>query len=462
MRMARDSTMRDLKEELHRKTGVEPRYQELVGWPVEYGAADLSLLGRLVLKDSVEVPLFLLNTNESASGPGSRKESSASRQELSASRQESSATDMDVESESVGDPMSPRQNYSNASFYSDEEDEAVFGQDVISTPLPYKPLIAEDRTDPTAFAAAFEAEYGVRRPAFLALSFQETIAIAGESLRPVMLYLHDVRAVSTNIFCSKVLTHPEVVKIINANFISFGWDMSTDFGRNYLFNASRGCIKLSHEIAADYPEILFLVKTRSGVRVVGHLHGYQDVEQVMEALVAAADAADAHLAEERRVADESRRRTEMLEEQDRAYRESLEADRRKEQERVDGERRRAEEEARLKAEEEERTRKQKMEEETKEARIARIRASLPPEPADNAENSTLVQFRVPGGARLKRKFLLSDPLQIVLDFVESEGFPSSSHQLLRVRESLKDVVPSTTLKDAGFGPREAITVDCTD
>ncbi len=55
---------------------------------------------------------------------------------------------------------------------------------------------------------------------------------------------------------STVLTNPEVVKLIDENFISFGWDMSTDAARNFLFNATRGFMKLSREITANYPELL--------------------------------------------------------------------------------------------------------------------------------------------------------------------------------------------------------------
>ncbi len=153
----------------------------------------------------------------------------------------------------------------------------MFGPDALRVNVPHKPLVKDDEVDPGAFATAFEERYGPLRPQFMCCQFRDALAFSGDVLKPVLLYLHDVRAFPTNIFCrsaracppvitmcscenvhphSTVLTDPDVVRLISENFVCFGWDMTTDAGRNQLLAASKPHVKLSRTIESNYPELI--------------------------------------------------------------------------------------------------------------------------------------------------------------------------------------------------------------
>ncbi|KAB0358591.1 hypothetical protein FD754_002747, partial [Muntiacus muntjak] len=60
-----------------------------------------------------------------------------------------------------------------------------------------------------------------------------------------------------------------------------------------------------------------------------------------------------------------------------------------------------------------------------------LEQALPPEPKEeNAEPVSKLRIRTPSGEFLERRFLASNKLQIVFDFVASKGFPWDEFKLL--------------------------------
>ena len=73
----------------------------------------------------------------------------------------------------------------------------------------------------------------------------------------------------------------------------------------------------------------------------------------------------------------------------------------------------------------------KEQEEEREAIRLSLEQALPPEPKEeNAEPVSKLRIRTPSGEFLERRFLASNKLQIVFDFVASKGFPWDEFKLL--------------------------------
>jgi len=115
----------------------------------------------------------------------------------------------------------------------------------------------------------------------------------------------------------------------------------------------------------------------------------------------------------------------LREQQDDEYLASLQADQEKELKALqEAELRRLEETAAREAvlekqkQEEEERRKKQLEEEELESSLTSKQASLPPEPSPDAEGAVTVVVRMPDGSRQGRRFLKTDKLQFLFDFLD--------------------------------------------
>ncbi|CAO2190412.1 unnamed protein product [Urochloa humidicola] len=154
----------------------------------------------------------------------------------------------------------------------------------------------------------------------------------------------------------------------------------------------------------------------------------------------------------------------LREQQDDEYLAALQADREKELRAVqEAELRRAEEAAareaaleRQKKEEEEKLKKQREEEEL-ESELAAKQASLPKEPLQNDEGAVTVVVRMPDGSRRGRRFLKSDKLQYLFDFIDiSRTFKPGTYRLVRSypRRAFTDGESQMSLSDLGLTSKQ--------
>ncbi|XVF13196.1 hypothetical protein REPUB_Repub08aG0187300 [Reevesia pubescens] len=154
----------------------------------------------------------------------------------------------------------------------------------------------------------------------------------------------------------------------------------------------------------------------------------------------------------------------IREQQDDEYNASLQADREKELKAIqEAEARRLEEEATRKAALEEEQRKEeefrrKLEEEQEfERQLAAKEASLPQEPAANEENAVTLLVRMPDGSRRGRRFLKSDRLQSLYDFIDiGRGVKPGTYRLVRPypRRAFSDGESSLTLNELGLTSKQ--------
>lgn len=154
----------------------------------------------------------------------------------------------------------------------------------------------------------------------------------------------------------------------------------------------------------------------------------------------------------------------IREQQDDEYLASLQADREKELKAMEEAefRRLQEEAAREAAREEERQREEesrrKLEEEQElERQLAAKEASLPQEPASDDENAVTLQVRMPDGSRRGRRFLKSDQLQLLFDFIDiGRGVKPGTYRLVRPypRRAFSDGEGALTLNELGLTSKQ--------
>ncbi|KAK1296665.1 hypothetical protein QJS10_CPB15g00687 [Acorus calamus] len=154
----------------------------------------------------------------------------------------------------------------------------------------------------------------------------------------------------------------------------------------------------------------------------------------------------------------------LREQQDDEYHAALQADREKELKAVEEEERRLLEEAaaleaareKQKLLEEEAHRKL-VEEEELERQIAAKQASLPQEPASDDESAVTLLIRMPDGSRRGRRFLKSDKLQSLFDFIDvGRGFKPGTYRLVRPfpRRAFSDVESGLSLSELSLTSKQ--------
>uniref|UniRef100_A0A0E0LXM6 UBX domain-containing protein n=1 Tax=Oryza punctata TaxID=4537 RepID=A0A0E0LXM6_ORYPU len=154
----------------------------------------------------------------------------------------------------------------------------------------------------------------------------------------------------------------------------------------------------------------------------------------------------------------------LREQQDDEYLASLEVDREKElkaeQEaelcRLEAAAEREAAIAKQKQEEEEKRIKQ-LEEEELESKLAAKQASLPKEPLPDDVGAITVVVRMPDGRRQGRRFLKSDNLQVLFDFIDiSRTFKPGSYRLVRSypRRAFTDSESQMSLSDLGLNSKQ--------
>ncbi|XP_058104806.1 plant UBX domain-containing protein 8-like isoform X2 [Magnolia sinica] len=154
----------------------------------------------------------------------------------------------------------------------------------------------------------------------------------------------------------------------------------------------------------------------------------------------------------------------LREQQDDEYLAALQADREKELKAIeDAEMRRIEEAAAREAalleekKREEEIRRKLLEEEEFERLLAAKQASLPQEPSPDDESAVTLLVRMPDGSRRGRRFLKSDKLQSLFDFIDvSRGVKPGSYRLVRPypRRAFSDGESQLSLSELGLSSKQ--------
>lgn len=243
------------------------------------------------------------------------------------------------------------------------------------------------------------------------------------------IYLHHDKSVLSNVFCDRLMKCDTIMQTLEHNFVLYGWDLTFESNKNLFLSSLSACAgstALMHVRTLPnnrLPAILVIGKSRSICEVLSVIYGNVSADELLNKLIDViklfSDQRDVELREE----DERAARELVKMEQDAAYHESLEADRRKEEAKQQKEHAIATERKRLESERQEI-------EMVREINRMEAERSLPPEPEIGTTDITQIRIRKPSGEYMERRFLVTDHLHTLLNFITSKGFPTDEYKVI--------------------------------
>lgn len=315
-------------------------------------------------------------------------------------------------------------------------------------------------TDPVgdivSFIQVFEEKFGRAHPVFYQGTYSQALNDAKRELRFLLVYLHGDEHQDTDEFCRTTLCSPEVIQFINTRMLF--WACSTSKPEGY---------RVSQALRENtYPFLAMITLKDRRMTVVGRLEGMIQSADFLNQLTFIMDANRTYLVSER-LEREERNQTQVLrQQQDEAYLVSLRADQEKDRQKRERleQIRRAEEEARQKQLAEERRRLNLQEEKERKSE------SLPSEPLPDDPNGVKIVFKMPNDSRVERRFLFTQPLTVIYDFLFSLNESPEKFQIVanfprRILPCLptEDRPNPPTLQEAGLSRSQVLFVqDLTD
>ncbi|XP_078352953.1 FAS-associated factor 1-like [Oculina patagonica] len=439
-------TIGEVKTDILSLSGVPCRYQCWSGWPD-------NVTDDMCLADAnLSFPVHSLTMKKSGQDTSSEcKEASTSKARV---------IDVDMEG---NDDSSENED---PSFHVDDDDMFC---DVAATRSQISEMLEDGCTDAAEnlvkFTTQFEERYGEIHPHFYMGPLTEAIKEAGgasaKERRPLLVYLHHDGSILTNVFCSQLICSETIVNYISGNFVVWAWDMTHDTNRTRFLDmvtqhfGSVAASTVRGFGAEQYPLLLVGLKNRSAMEICSVLQGSVTLDELMTGLMSAHETFQQAMDFEIREEEEREARELVKREQDEAYQASLLQDRAKAEEK----RRQEEEEILSKKLHEEQA---LHEAQLKEAQRLSLMDHLPAEPGSEctAPVSNL-RFRLPNGDTVARRFLASNPLQVVLTFVQTRGYLESEYKVVTnfPRRDLSALDTSESLQSVGLYPQETIFVE---
>lgn len=438
-------TIGEVKTDILSLSGVPCRHQCWSGWPG--GVTDEMTLAEANLSFPVH---SLRMINEREAGPSKDKETRKPKERHA---------DIDMDGNDSSDNEDP-------SFHVDDDEMFC---DIPTARRQISEMLDENCADTAEnlvkFTTQFEERYGEIHPHFYMGPLTEAIKEAGgasaKERRPLLVYLHHDGSILTNVFCSQLICSDTIVNYISGNFVVWAWDMTHDTNRTRFLDmvtqhfGSVAASTVRGFGAEQYPLLLVAMKNRSAMEICSVLQGTVTLDELMTGLMSAHETFQQAMDFEIREEEEREARELVKREQDEAYQASLRQDRAKAEEK--------------KRQEEEEMLSKKLHEEQalheaqlKEAQRLSLMDHLPAEPGPEctAPVSNL-RFRLPNGDTVTRRFLASNPLQVVLTFVQTRGFLDSDYKVVTnfPRRDLSALDTTKSLQSIGLYPQETIFVE---
>ncbi|KAK7591071.1 hypothetical protein V9T40_002684 [Parthenolecanium corni] len=367
--------------------------------------------------------------------------------------------------------ISTPESDSDTSYSSNEDEDmqSVMADDLFDEDFPSKNCICslvpqefeDEAMGSIQFAVSFRDTYGIIHPDFfpgtLEQAFKEACNKPAKDRKLLAVYLHHNKSVLTNVFCSQQLCFESVLQYLSDHFIIWGWDVTLEKNKAFLMHTIQTV--LGREVAftvrstktEKYPLILIINRVRRNTELLRVIHGDVDVDGLLSALMQTVFMfAEQQVVECRE--EEERNAREMIKvEQDQAYQQSLEVDRAKLEAKRKQEQLEMEEQAKI----EEARQKEAAK---KEAHRRVLESKLPPEPEEGTDGITKLRIRVQQDQFLERKFLKTDAVQLLLDFLVVRGYDVAEYKIITSfpRRDLTAVEPNSTFEDLKLYPQETL------
>ncbi|KAL1129663.1 hypothetical protein AAG570_012608 [Ranatra chinensis] len=326
------------------------------------------------------------------------------------------------------------EEYEDASETFTVEDEMF----VDEMPRRVEPLIPDDVDDEATgavhFSDAFSRRYGDSHPEFFPGTLEDAIKEAcmkpAKERKLLALYLHHDRSVLANVFCTELLCFESVLQTLAAYFVIWGWDITNDANKNkFLASVTQSLgIAVAETISSiqmdNLPALIIITRSRSNTELFTVINGNIGVSELLTLLIHAVDYYSDLQKEEMKEEEERTKRELIKIEQDQAFQQSLLLDRAKEEAKRQQEIMASKERERLAKE------KQEMETKRQAERLA-IQSKLPEEPEESCGSNTIkIRFRCPGQKILERRFLESQNLELLFNYLTVEGYRTDEYKVI--------------------------------
>ncbi|KAH8327222.1 hypothetical protein KR074_007524 [Drosophila pseudoananassae] len=316
------------------------------------------------------------------------------------------------------------------------------------------------------FVDNYVARYGEPCPYFFVGSLESALQMAcykpAKERKLLAIYLHHGKSILTNVFCDQLMKNETIIQTFMEKFVLYGWDLTFESNKDMFLSSLTACISsnaslMARNIGLDkLPAIMLVGKSRelgSGCGVLSVIPGNIDLDDLLTRLIGTCERFEEQLQGEIRQDDERAARDQVKAEQDMAYEATLQADRAKDAAKRQREAAQAAERKRLESE--------RAEEDARRESIRLIaQQSLPQEPAEQTTGTAKIRVRKPSGEFLERRFLKSNSLQDLLNFVTANGFLIEEYKLLSwPRRDLTAMESGQTLEALKLYPQETVFLE---
>ena len=444
-----NKTILSVKQAVYTLTDVSVRHQVWTGWPDGVREDDT------IARSGINYPTHELEVRKVVPDPDTAN-----------SKVVEEAMDVDASGDEEDNPADP---YSL-------EDDIFCPEPDIQQSRRQEPLMPENVTDDVSalehFTREFKERYGEYHPVFYIGSLDDAIkdALQVKAVERKMLaiYIHHDSSIFSHVFCSQRLCSESIVNFLSSNFLTWAWDVTFETNRARLINmATRHFGSVAASQIRNYgsdqlPALLLITRSRATNEVVDVIPGHVLLDELMTRLLHAVEVFREQ--QQLDIEDEQQRdaREQIKQEQDAAYQESLAADRAKaEVQKAEEKRQQAAMEKEMERQWEEQRKKQE-EQAVKEAIMASLARILPDEPPEGCTKPvTKLRIRTPSGEVLTRKFLASETVGTLMDYLTTKGFITAEYKVLSTfpRRDITQLDPSQSLKDANLYPQETLTLE---
>ncbi|EFO94203.1 CRE-UBC-23 protein [Caenorhabditis remanei] len=315
-------------------------------------------------------------------------------------------------------------------------------------------------------------------PTFYTDTLQNAIDIAfgheNENLcRPLALFLNNEKSRHTENFIKSILCNPLVCEFLREKFILFPWDTTEELNKERLFQMmidSRMravCDELVDFARSvdDFPVLVIVNRKRYSFEIINQFNWRSDVNEAFEGLHETFDKFKHEQLVEISKEIERKKEREIFDQQRADYDASLQADLEKKKRKVENkvmkEKEKNVKEAKDKVQQEAEEEKVK-EKEKEDQKIKILLSKLPKEPEASNPTCVTVQFRFPDGTQGSRRFLQSDRIQIMLDYLTTKRYSPEQCRFFNSEFPRKDIMKcydcQKSFGDVNWPKRETVWI----
>ncbi|EFO91036.1 hypothetical protein CRE_25841 [Caenorhabditis remanei] len=320
------------------------------------------------------------------------------------------------------------------------------------------------------FVEKYEQKYCTQGsvPPFFMENLKNAMDLARRVNKPIALFLTNTKSVGMNIFCDQVMGNRSVLDTLRANYVIFPYDVTeshhlarliTDLQSANLHDIISIISDFTISLPESFPLLVSLTRHNGKFEMTNYCQSSDSSDSTLAKLYGAIEEHRIANRDQEEILRERREREEIRRLQEKEYQESLAADiakieklkQEKEAKRQEEARRQQEmeDESRLKAEEFQRQKS--------------LADTLPTEPSPQDPNILHVKFRLPEGKQLLRRFRQVETIQVLVNYLSSQGFPADKFKFFNSDFPKKNVMEKFSMEnsfgDAKWPVREQIFVE---